>query len=948
MLSNPLHRFSPYQALAPPGLMPPAATDAAVLPLPAHAHAHAAPPPPPPQQQPLHQHPHHHDGSTASLDSLGGYHLHSQPQYAAAAANMMHHGLGELPPPIPSPGMHVPSKSPPTSYPGKPRYQPYAQPQQQQQQQVRAPATGTGHVRRRISRACDQCNQLRTKCDGQHPCAHCIEFGLGCEYARERKKRGKASRKDLAARAAAAAKSEGNKNGGVDSKQQHLGADASMDTDALEGTQQQQQQPLHLNTGSFGSMPPDYDRQQPDMGPYGAPNQPDMSAYPDLTGYPMPQNPTHSPPGYNDGGNSNGSQHNGGLGRFRVPSSPMGSGYTMGATTATTTTTTAATPSPGWGLGFNTPPPQAGQFVTSASAPAPISAPAPTMAPQMLRYPVLEPLLPHLGGVMPIGLACDLLEDYFSASSAAPMHPASPYVLGPVLRRRAVLHPTRPRRCKPGLLCSMLWVAAQTSDAAPLAGSPSARRRTCRRLLDLTVRLLNPLIHAPTAGSVGSASPSSSPIGGGPEGVVGLGGLGVVHEAAADGLTGEPGLFGAAGTLDDVLTYVHIATVVSASEYKGASIRWWNAAWSLARELRLGRELPPSMTGDAGADADAEADDDDNNNDDSDDVHGGRGGATATEEEREERRRAWWLLYMVDRHLALCYNRPLYLLDVECEGLRRPMDEEAWQGGQVGGEVDDGDDDDERYECRGDDIFGFFLPLMTILGEIVDIQQARNHPRLGDGFRPGPGEWDGQVASVSAHLETYSRSLEALEQQQRSPSAGEEGDRRTSTATSGSGSSSGMMQTGMAAAYGTHVAHVLHILLAGKWDPVSLLDDEDLWISTGGFVSATGHAVAGADAIARILDLDPGLELMPFFFGVYLLQGSFLLLLIADKLQGEASASVVGACETIVRAHEACVVTLSTEYQVRFGATARAPGMAWLQPGTRGVWMLDPGSMHWI
>ena len=32
----------------------------------------------------------------------------------------------------------------------------------------------SGHVRRRISRACDQCNQLRTKCDGQHPCAHCI------------------------------------------------------------------------------------------------------------------------------------------------------------------------------------------------------------------------------------------------------------------------------------------------------------------------------------------------------------------------------------------------------------------------------------------------------------------------------------------------------------------------------------------------------------------------------------------------------------------------------------------------------------------------------------------------------------------------------------------------------------------------------------------------------
>lgn len=36
-------------------------------------------------------------------------------------------------------------------------------------------------VRRRISRACDQCNQLRTKCDGKTPCAHCVgECPLFC------------------------------------------------------------------------------------------------------------------------------------------------------------------------------------------------------------------------------------------------------------------------------------------------------------------------------------------------------------------------------------------------------------------------------------------------------------------------------------------------------------------------------------------------------------------------------------------------------------------------------------------------------------------------------------------------------------------------------------------------------------------------------------------------
>lgn len=37
-----------------------------------------------------------------------------------------------------------------------------------------AAGSARDHVRRRITRACDQCNQLRTKCDGKHPCGHCL------------------------------------------------------------------------------------------------------------------------------------------------------------------------------------------------------------------------------------------------------------------------------------------------------------------------------------------------------------------------------------------------------------------------------------------------------------------------------------------------------------------------------------------------------------------------------------------------------------------------------------------------------------------------------------------------------------------------------------------------------------------------------------------------------
>nr|POF20777.1 xylanolytic transcriptional activator xlnr [Quercus suber] len=126
-----------------------------------------------------------------------------------------------------------------------------------------------------------------------------------------------------------------------------------------------------------------------------------------------------------------------------------------------------------------------------------------------------------------------------------------------------------------------------------------------------------------------------------------------------------------------------------------------------------------------------------------------------------------------------------------------------------------------------------------------------------------------------------------------------------------------LLRSRIVVAYGTHLLHTMHILLNCKWDPITLLDDNDLWISTDSFFSATAHAVAAAAAIDDILEYDPDLSFMPWFFGIYLLQGSFILLLITDKLQLEASPNVVKACETIVRAHEACVVTLNTEYQIR-------------------------------
>lgn len=858
-------------------------------------------------------------------------------------------------------------------------------------------------VRRRISRACDQCNQLRTKCDGKSPCQHCIEFGLTCEYARERKKRGKASRKDLAAQqmhptshgevkeSSPGSGNEGesdqaadeskqiqqgikrrrssvtelpppqlppprtcsmsgqrmsNGNGVLPSMEQNSGMNG--DPNALERQQsrtlmEQQTPGMTLPTPRLTSVEL-HDRGVPvAMGEYGTMDDyhrsilhpggtmsghnilhSGVSAMPNtmihggtITGY------GESPYGVPSPNSRSGAQN----APFQMGESPLSAGF-LGQSPG------ALAGSPGW---LSLPSPSGGLGYPLQQIPTN----------QVLRYPVLRPLVPHISTIIPIPLACDLLELYFTSTSSAFMSPQSPYILGYIFRKRSFLRVNNPRPCSPALLASMLWIAAQTSESVFLTSPPSARGKICQKLHELTVSLLKPLIHAPTDGTVNYGN--NAVING-----VALGGFGVGMPGQSHEM--ESGSPGATGALDDVATYIHLATVVSASEYKAASLRWWNAAWSLARELKLGREMPPlpepaeeNQNGETQLGSNSET------------LSGvpsgpsqpqGNQAIAMQEEEREERRRIWWLLYIVDRHLALCYNRPLFLLDIECDGLFQPENDVVWQAN----DFYTGDPNPEAayyrrrgpcFECTGHGIFGYFLPLMTILGEIVDLNHARNHPRFGLRFR-GAADWDGPAQEISTQLEAYGRSLKDFEARNSAPPPGQGpqethqielpalnggGENGHHDAMSPSGHSVNtntssqritelQLQTKIVVAYSTHLMHTLHILVNGKWDPISLLDDNDLWISSQSFISATGHAVSAAEAINEILDYDPDLSFMPFFFGIYLLQGSFLLLLIADKLQAEASPNVVKACETIVRAHEACVVTLNTEYQVSRAARA--------------------------
>jgi hypothetical protein len=500
----------------------------------------------------------------------------------------------------------------------------------------------------------------------------------------------------------------------------------------------------------------------------------------------------------------------------------------------------------------------------------------PPNAPQQLRYPVLQPLVPHLTNIMPLSLACDLLELYFQSSSSAFMQPVSPYVLGYVFRKESFLRQNHPRACSPALLASMLWIGCLTSESPYLASSPSARSQLSEKLINLTIGLLKPLVHQSAGEDASSPIYSSGAT---------MNNFGIPTHDGEMGHMPEHQHFdpaqpqrawqrspfavnsaGAPGGIDDIITYAHLACVISASEYKAASLRWWNAAWSLARELKLGKEVPVTPPPEDEADAPGEVDNEHPHS------NGQNSPMNLSEEQREERRRVWWMLYTVDRHLALCYNRPLSLLDIECSDLLTPVNDSVWQAGEFYRDSAQSFSDTTvrrgpLYECTGhSSIFGFFLPLMTILGEIVEVHHARNHPRFGS-----KTNWDDHSAEITRQLEAYGRSLQELKARAISEASAEANEpvqpgtpsvRSVNSTTTRAQES--LMRAKIVVAYGTHIMHTLHILLNGKWDPISLLDDNDLWISSQSFIDATSHAVSAAEALNEILELDPDLSFMPF------------------------------------------------------------------------------------
>lgn len=528
-------------------------------------------------------------------------------------------------------------------------------------------------------------------------------------------------------------------------------------------------------------------------------------------------------------------------------------------------------------------------------------------------YACLAPLMPHLAGVLKPQLALKLLELYFAPPEGTLFHNASPYVLTPVLRRTSVLNTIDARPTTPALLATMIWVTAQTASLPELL-APGQRLSLCSKLQDLVFKLQHdrdPDNWQRVAG-----------------GHVQKSWYGQTALGYSSKDLGRP-----RSVIDDVLSLILITIVISGGDFKRDCFPWWNKALALIETMRLHQLDHP----------DAQSNEEDDDVVRAEQVYW----RLRPHEAKEEIRRTYWLAFALDRHLALSYNGDLAIMDGDSY-VYTPLPERTWQS------CDEGilskclsRQQGPPVLVTGTGFFEFFLPLMVLLGDIIHLRRCRHHPRLGT------LSGEASIVLVEKLLDRCKESINNLQQSHghRPSTTGLEnsqldhgmgpvlqaatpGSTILSPSPVGSGNNGRQhSRVRLVTVYAHFILHVLYILLHGEWDALTMLawlpavSSQDEWITSPSFHKCSSHAVFASEAISSILGIDSELIFMPYLFGIYLFHGSLVLLLFADRMpavHGGPNSAVEAACETIIRAHEACIVTLNTEFQRVFRRVMRA------------------------
>ncbi|KAL4782613.1 hypothetical protein BJX76DRAFT_349248 [Aspergillus varians] len=498
-------------------------------------------------------------------------------------------------------------------------------------------------------------------------------------------------------------------------------------------------------------------------------------------------------------------------------------------------------------------------------------------------YPCLVPLLPYIQGIISPSDASEMLETYFNEQRDPIFKAASPYTITHIIHPSSVLHPTAPRPTSSVLLLVMLLSVAQTADLK-IFDPPGARQRIVLDLYRLALDLMEPVdwdnyfrtsdgwqFH-PRGGYTDKEERSS------------------MSHAAGSGLIPD-----FLGSTDAILAVVILTLVISGGHFKADCLKWWSKAIRLARASGLSMEdrgmQPESISGQ---------------------LYQGYASTRERVLVKEERRRLFWLIYCLDRHLALSFNATVNFPEgTFC--VAAPLPETLWQNLET---IDLNSIPEPHLDpstrITGYGFFEYFIPLATVLGHVIEFHHIQNHPLFGDTLNYAA------VHKIENLISEREKDLAELRDQLENPLPTQNpvgpfshtlGHAHSPTSTIDS-------RKPLVLAYSTHMLHVFYILLHGKWDPISMIEDKDDWITSDSFQACASHALSATTAVHQILSLDRELTFMPYLFGIYLLQGSLILLLFVDRMPELGfNKSVEEVCETIIRAHEVSVVTLDTTFQ---------------------------------
>lgn len=200
------------------------------------------------------------------------------------------------------------------------------------------------------------------------------------------------------------------------------------------------------------------------------------------------------------------------------------------------------------------------------AAEPPIATPEPHSS---LKYPVLQPLIPFIRAEFTPELACGLLELYFTSAFSTHMHPVCHSIPCYVLRKASFLSRTNYRPSSPALLASMLWVASSDDHAltSPLT-THYCRKKTSRLLGSLTLDLLRSSAHTSFDKNGHAAAGGTA---GSPAGPDAFRDFALYPSTVSGGVQG----FGCSvGSLDDVITCIHVASVLSLNDKNAFDLRW--------------------------------------------------------------------------------------------------------------------------------------------------------------------------------------------------------------------------------------------------------------------------------------------------------------------------------------------------------------------------------------